>query len=136
MRITKEEIAYDLSYLGEDEDLWRQIVEAIERLPEEVRDFALDRCRFLSVARTTHGMVLPGRIGTHEVTNEPTWLVLLSEAIPAEDVHGAIAHEIAHAWLGHDRLAFPPDDCEIQAANLTMEWGFSGVGADAEHCHV
>jgi hypothetical protein len=62
------------------------------------------------------------------------WVILLDENIPEEDRESAIAHEVAHARLGHDRLGEMPDDCETQAANLVKEWGFTGKGADAEYC--
>ena len=46
-----------------------------------------------------------------------------------------VAHEIAHAWLGHNPLdPDVPKDAEIVTANLVAEWGFTGLGADADYC--
>ena len=140
-----DEIAYYLAYYGESQELEALIVSVLNHLPAAVRDFALDRCRFSSVGSTTYGMVLPGRIGRQDTdyTNVPPdesleddpWFILLLEDLPAEDAPGIVAHEIAHAWLGHDRLGFNPDDSETVAANLTAAWGFTGLGADPGHCN-
>jgi len=134
-----------LAYYGDDAVLERTIVETLARLPDDVRVFALDQCCFLSVGGANHGMVLPGRIGRQEadytdvgpgesLDGDP-WLVLLSESLPPRDAHGIVAHEIAHAWLGHDRLSLDVSpECEIDTANLTGRWGFTGLGANPEHC--
>ena len=67
------------------------------------------------------------------------WLILLDERSVDEDeeseILGTIAHEIAHAWLKHDRMSPDiPEDCETKAANLAKEWGFQGRGTDPEFC--
>ena len=67
------------------------------------------------------------------------WLLLLDERSVDEneesEVLGIIAHEIAHAWLKHDRMSPDlPDDCETKAANLAKEWGFEGRATDPEFC--
>ncbi len=136
--MTVEEAAYHLAYHGEDEIMRRVIAETITRLPEEAAAFALDRCYFASVGRTCYGMTLPGRVGRHgiEKRTHNMWFILLDERLPAEDAHGLVAHEIAHALLKHDRLSSEcPDDCETQAAKLTRQWDFSGKGADADYCN-
>lgn len=69
-----------------------------------------------------------------DLTNR--WIIVLTEELPTNDAHGIIAHEIAHAWLRHDRFADHPEDCETKAANLTREWGFTGKGADAVYCNA
>jgi hypothetical protein len=53
------------------------------------------------------------------------WIVLLDERTPEDDMLGVVAHEIAHAWLGHDRCTPDgcPKDCEVQTANLVAQWG-------------
>lgn len=33
------------------------------------------------------------------------WIIVLSERIPKSEVVTAVAHEIAHARLGHDKLS-------------------------------
>ena len=135
MAITRDE-AGDVAYYGEDEVFRWRIGEALMRLPDDVARFALARCRFVSVGRATHGMVLPGRIGTHhyERRSRNMWIILLDENVAEANVHSAIAHEIAHAWRRDDRLGEPPKDCEEQTARLVEKWGFTGIGADPRHC--
>jgi hypothetical protein len=123
--------------LQDDLDLTRTLAETLLCLPEEVAQFACDRCRFIS-SSGCYGMVLPGRLGVHPDTRAPEddlWLILLASDLPEADAHSIVAHEIAHAWLGHDRLS--PDltpECEVEAATLTAQWGFSGIGASVDHC--
>ena len=126
-------VAYDLAYFGQDPRIEQALVRVIAQLPEIVRDYTLERCRFVSVGEELNGVVLPGRIGRTSL-NEPTWIVVLSERIEDEDLDGIVAHEIAHAWFGHDRLGMPPEDCETKAANLALAWGFTGTGTDADYC--
>lgn len=124
-------------YYGEDIDTKQTIVEGVARLPLEVQEFVLDRCCFASVGRNALAQVLPGRVGLHPVEQKASnmWIIILTEGFrPDEDNRGMVAHEIAHAWLGHDRLGEPPPDCEDQAANLAKQWGFTGKAADATHC--
>lgn len=105
-------------------------------------------------------MVLPGYIGLDsllrisdgikwasetgklvELVKQQIWLILLDEKIAhniePENAQSIIAHEIVHAWLGHDRHSPDiPKDCEIQAATLTGQWGFQGLGSDVEYCNT
>jgi hypothetical protein len=96
--------------------------------------FALDRCAFTSVGQTILGMALPGRIGVHvaERRSKNVWIIVSLDQEPGEELQTTVAHEIAHAWLGHDRCGDMPTDCEEQAARLAKSWGFGGEGADAE----
>ncbi len=131
-----EEIHYDLSYHGESLDIHRQIIETILRLPEKVTKFAVENCCFISVGGAICGITLPGRIATNlRRTTRNVWIIVLSENCNEKDIHSIIAHEIAHAWRKDDRLANPPEDCEIQTANLVRDWGFTGCGADAVYCN-
>lgn len=134
-----------LAYFGDHAPLQQTIVETIARLPDEVAEFALERCRFISVGESLFGVVLPGRIGVDHYRGRPAghysealpadnWIIVLADPLPDEGAHSIVAHEIAHAWRGDDRLGNPPDDCEEATARLTAEWGFSGLGADAEYC--
>ena len=42
------------------------------------------------------------------------------------DMESQLAHEIAHARLGHDRLSPDIDhSCEKQADDLSVTWGFA-----------
>ena len=138
-----------------------QLLRTVERLPDGVQEFVCERCVFLALA--DHGMVLPGRITyphfaetaemvekappnasfskltdyveEHERT-APKWIVLL-QGTPSDD-ESILAHEIAHAYLGHDRLAIYDGDeaghAEMAACELTKSWGFQGLGTDTDHC--
>jgi hypothetical protein len=80
-------------------------------------------------------MVLPGRIGVHhyEKRSHNCWLIILDEKSIEDD--SVIAHEIAHAWLRHDKLSAEDQETwEVDAANLTKSWGFEGRGSDADFC--
>ena len=67
-----------------------------------------------------------------------TWIILLAEQIMEEGeqvAQGIIAHEIAHAWLKHNRHSPETSpECEIEAANLARQWGFMGRATDVEQC--
>jgi hypothetical protein len=117
-------------YCDSNEAQWLAI-QTVARLPREVREFVFERCVFLSIGHVNHGMALPGTIAQPD-----TWIILLGERLPQKDAHSIVAHEIAHAWLGHNRFALDvPPDCETQAANLTRDWGFTGKGANARYCN-
>ena len=81
-------------------------------------------------------MTVPGKIASHDLERRTRnmWLILLHEKLPVDEECSIIAHEIAHAWLGHDKLSlnFPPSS-EVDAAILTGSWGFTGRGADPEY---
>ncbi|HEX5951216.1 MAG TPA: hypothetical protein VFZ96_09445 [Actinomycetota bacterium] len=122
-----------LMYLGDDARTERVIVETLLRLPEDVRAFALERCVFLSVGWAAPGLTLPGAVGVDPATrrSRDVWLIVLEEQAPLDLLASAAAHEIAHAWLRHDRLSEDlPDEHEVQAAELAQAWGFSGKPAD------
>lgn len=123
-----------IAYYGADWGFRDWILEAVARLPQKVCDFACDRCMFLSVGRSVLGMVVPARIATHAVERRTRnmWLILLEEDLTEEDAHSIIAHEIAHAWLRHDRLDGDPDPSVEEAVRQVKQWGFTGLGADEE----
>lgn len=137
-RPTRQGVAHFFRYLGDDEILAGQIVETLCRLPTDVLEFAIERCSFLSVGRTCHGAVYPGSISVHPLMkrSRKVWLIVLDEDLPEERAEDIIAHMIADAWLSHNRKGNLLLDFEIQAASLTRHWGFSGLGADPEHCNA
>jgi hypothetical protein len=113
----KEQIAYNLAFYGEDAETRSSIIRVLYQLPEDVVIFALDRCSFVSVGKAASGMVLPGKIGVHsqKKRSRNCWLIILDER--STDDESVIAHEIAHAWLGHDRIsAYDTETWEIDAA--------------------
>lgn len=126
-----------ISYYGEYSFMQELITRTVIRLSEEVKQFVLDRCVFVSVGKASTGLILPGRIGVHPIEKKShnMWVIVLDENIEGEEGCCIIAHEIAHAWLRHDRLGNMPEDCEIHAANLTKQWGFIGRAADPEFCN-
>jgi hypothetical protein len=93
------------------------------RLPDEVQRFAGETCAFVAVGDDIQAQTLQPNI--HK------WLIIVRESENRESV---IAHEIAHAFLGHTRGAeFPPDEesrIESEARTLVRAWGFTGKGAD------
>jgi hypothetical protein len=123
-----------LDYYGENFEMRMDIVRTILKLPEPVRNFALDRCRFVSVGKGVAGITLPGRIGSHEVEKRTRnmWIIVLDDSESREQMECSIAHEIGHAWRADDRLGNPTVDCEVQTGLLVHEWGFRGRGADVE----
>jgi len=128
-------------YYGRCAHTEQLITETVQRLEAKVRDFVLDRCRFVSVGNTAQA--LPGCVGIHPFEQQAhnMWIIILEEGLHpnddrrrADEAHSIVAHEIAHAWLGHDRLGNVPPDCEGQAADQARQWGFTGKAADAEYC--
>jgi hypothetical protein len=133
-----ETVSYQLQYWSDSSEVEGWLVETISRLPEEVAEFAVENCGYMSVGKSALAMVMPVE-AFHSLTDDSNgnmWLIFLDERCKKKDAHSMVAHEIAHAWLGHKR-GDPncPKTAEIDAANLTKEWGFKGVGADAEFCN-
>lgn len=123
----------DLMYLGEDVRTEHVIAETLVRLPDTVRAFALERCVFLSVGWAASGLTFPGGIGVDPETRRSrnVWLIVLEEQAPRDALASVVAHEVAHAWLRHDRLSDElPEDHEVKAAELARRWGFTGRPAD------
>ena len=138
MSLLNVEAAWDsVAYYGDNPHTQRLIAQTITQLPDDVAEFALDRCRFLSVGVDCFAMTVSGRIASHDLERRTRnmWLILLHEKLPVDEELSIIAHEIAHAWLGHDKLSldFSPTS-EVDAATLTATWGFTGRGADPEYC--
>jgi len=101
-----------VAYYGDSSELDTAINKTLHNMPREIALFAAERCSFISIGKAAMGMVLPGRIGVHYYNRRSRnmWIIILDENIPDKDLHGAIAHEVAHAWLGHDRLGEMPND--------------------------
>lgn len=126
---------YDIGviYYDEDDKLRNAIASVLTALPEEVKEFVLEHCFILSTGEYTYGTVWPGKI-----FKNISWVIVLNEKMPKSkgDRESIIAHEIAHAYLGHDQLN--PDiepECEIEACNLTKQWGFNGLGTNIKRCY-
>lgn len=124
-RTEAERPADEVRYYGFDQIVRTTIMETVRRLPAVVAKFAVEQCSFVSVGRTCWGMVIPKN--APEITANK-WLVVLDAAMPRRERHSIVAREIAHAWLGHDRLSpgFDPAS-EVQAHSLVTSWGFKGI---------
>jgi hypothetical protein len=134
-----EAVIGNVHYHGGSRETERAIVRAIARLPGDVRDFALDRCQYISCDPTLRGYFLPASITEHDPDG---WLVILNlEGLEWEDAESVVAHEIAHLLLGHKPFGhLPPGpergtvapgsepDEERQVRELVMRWGFGGIG--------
>jgi hypothetical protein len=95
-----------------------------------VRDFALDRCYFVSIGGDEGGFFVSMQY--LEAGDPPArFLVVLNSAWPIEDYQSAAAHEIAHVWLEHPDADLGTDvaDHENEAAAKVREWGFEGMGS-------
>lgn len=91
-----------------------------ERLPPDVRSFALYRCRLVAVGDDIQAQTLP--------PDPEKWLIVLRES---ETREGVVAQEIAHAWFGHVRIpGLDEPAVERQARAQVRACGFSGPGAD------
>jgi len=135
-------------------ELQRRIAETFVRLPEDVADFAMYWLRFVMFDPTWRGVTYlapvppPQFVRTEDdlleaiearATAPPwerRWLVLLNidlvaDGAESEAARGTIAHEIAHAWLGHgvrSPEASPLasfEDNERAAERLATQWGFA-----------
>lgn len=112
------------------ESIDTQITLTVAALPQEVREFVYEDCFFATVGAGISGQVLPRAIDR--------WLILLDAAMlndyDEDECRGVIAHEIAHAYLGH--VMNDPSltiECEREAGAQAAAWGFTGIGADPEH---
>lgn len=155
-----EQVDYDLQYIGHDPETRALLAQTISRMPEEVVEWLLEHCSFLSVGGDqARGFVWPAKAvlrrdmendtppewdaggkmvgGKHAYTAEDAWLVVVADNLPEAEAHGIVAHECAHAYLRHDlqSLSGTREEgarVEAQAANLAREWGFTGAATDAD----
>lgn len=111
-------------YFGADPATREALVNALSRLPDDARRFAIDKLVFVSCGGGLNGQCLPSRF-----IAEADWLVLIYDR--AQDLETVIAHEVAHAYLGHSIGDYMSDEeTERQAREQVRAWGFSGKGAD------
>jgi integrase len=111
---------------GDDFQVEQKLIAALCRLPEDVREFALEKCFFVTIGRDDDGgfFVSPQFVSGRS-------LVVLNSAWKVDDFQSAVAHEIAHLWLGHPEFDMGPDVVrhEDEAAAKVREWGFGGIGS-------
>ena len=96
-------------------------------MPEDVREFAISECVFVSVGRATRGLCRPAWI-----VGAANWIVILDERLARRSIENAVAHEVAHAFLGHDisDASTTHEEIEADVRRLVREWGFRGFGAE------
>ena len=151
---TTAELYEDIAYYGVEEAMQVAIAQTIARLPRSVQDFACWNLQFVSIGDALRGFALPGRLFSspawtsadpiaEDIAAPPTeksWLIVLNDSLllgdaSPEDAYSTIAHEIAHAWLGHE---FPVwgmqafNDSERAASSQAQQWGFTGPGTRFE----
>jgi len=124
---TPEGINYNLDRQACSDALQYHIVKTLYRLPDEVREFVYENCRFSSVADTAVHRT------TKDVKRYP-WLILLHEQELDEDYQSVIARTIAHAYLDHRQYGVGWEVSEAakydkEATALVKKWGFVGPGA-------
>jgi hypothetical protein len=112
-----------LDYTGGDGATEQLIVSALLRLPEDVRTFATERCRFVSAGdRSDAGNAGP---------SDP-WRVELDDGLDEASLAHAVATAVARAWLSHDGdQGDETDQDEAQVRELVAGWEFTGPGTDA-----
>jgi hypothetical protein len=97
------------------------IEETVARLPQEIQTFVRRKCAFKVFAPGGLGCAIPPDV------RRGKWIIVVSANVDADDAHGIVAHEIAHAWLGH-REGHVAEE-EDAAMALTASWEFTGAGA-------
>lgn len=85
-------------YYGDDDKIRDGIAKVLVKLPEEVRDFVLDECFFISTGKSDYGTVWASNMPSEYRLKPVKWIILLSENIKAKDMESVVAHEIAHAY--------------------------------------
>jgi Zn-dependent peptidase ImmA (M78 family) len=92
-------------YYDDDDSIRKSIAEAFIKLPEDVRDYILEECLIVSAGGDLYGTVWPSDIMKNSSGNNRSWIIILSENMPEDDKVSIIAHEMAHAYLKHDKLS-------------------------------
>ena len=90
--------------------LYARLVNTLARLPEEVYRFTLENVSFHAGQSQT--------LEVKELT-KPCMIIL-----KRTDSESLIAHEIAHAYLGHAKTKSRPKNIEAEAEALRKNWGF------------
>jgi hypothetical protein len=90
--------------------LYARLVNTLTRLPEEVYRFTLENVSFHA-----------GQSQTLEVKELTKSCMIILKRTDSESL---IAHEIAHAYLGHAKTKSRTKNIEIEAEELRKKWGF------------
>jgi hypothetical protein len=122
----------ELFYLGPSQYVRHYILAALLRMPDDVANFAANRCFFTSLGGPgdIHALTLPPNVAGDR------WMIALleSSADDPEESMTTVAEEVAHAWLGH-RYEDGSDEFEAAASAQVRQWGFKGgTTADPRRC--
>lgn len=90
--------------------LYARLVNTLARLPEEVYRFTLEHTSFHA-----------GQSQTLEVKELTKSCMIILKRTDSESL---IAHEIAHAYLGHAKTKSRTKNIEAEAEELRKKWGF------------
>lgn len=90
--------------------LYTRLVKTLARLPEEVYQFTLENVSFHA-----------GQSQTLEVKELTKSCMIILKRTDSESL---IAHEIAHAYLGHAKTKSRTKNIEAEAEELRKNWGF------------
>ena len=90
--------------------LYARLVNTLARLPEEVYRFTLENVSFHA-----------GQSQTLEVKELTKSCMIILKRTDSESL---IAHEIAHAYLGHAKTKSKTKNIEADAEELRKNWGF------------
>ena len=83
-------------------------------LPKDVQDFVFSKCRFTVFSRDA--------VATMICVSKAEYLIVIDGNIPyGENIAHTIAHEVAHAWLGHRH--YSDKQREEETDNKVKEWG-------------
>ncbi len=109
----------------------QKLIDALCRLPDNVRIFALEHCFFVAIGGDEGGFFVSPQSLTAGGASGGRWLVVLNSSWKLDHFQSAVAHEIAHLWLGHPEADLGTDVAlhENEAAEQVRAWGFGGIGS-------
>lgn len=111
-------------YLEGSHENERAVVETIQKLPDKVREWVCSNCSFVIA-----GGIAFGPLDNKDWLKERRpWNIFIAVTAEKESLPFTIAHEIAHAWLGHktfiNTISPEPPSREKEADEQAKKWGF------------
>ena len=121
-----EGVDYNLGLTAVSESLRYTIVSAVHKLPQEIKEFVFQKVFFTSISEMGGGQCW------HK-DNACPWAIVLGD----KEEESIVAHEIAHAHLGHRTggggiRAEEALRIETEACSQAKQWGFSGSGTEVD----
>jgi Zn-dependent peptidase ImmA (M78 family) len=114
---TYDEIHYDLNGLcdfNECSEIYQRILKVLQKIPENVYDFVIEAVYFSDPITQV--------IRIKDMSKFKKQYIAIINKKASEFT---IAHEIAHAWLGHKMFSEKSIEQEKQANEQARAWGFS-----------